>query len=100
MLLRCTHSGTKSTMNTLIHQFLPLTAALSLALTSALQAQTAPPPPVAEFTAQKVGDTGKWSLEFDTIPGYGYTVEESQDLATWSALPGGWFYGNGVHQKC
>ncbi len=62
--------------------------------------QLPPPPPVAVFQAELVNGIGKWSLQFETIPGYGYTVEQSQDLEHWDSAPNGLFYGNGNGQKC
>lgn len=63
-------------------------------------AQSQAPPPTADFQAALVNGTGKWSLVFDTLPGYGYTVEESQDLENWTPAGNGMFYGNGSQQKC
>jgi hypothetical protein len=65
-------------------------------------AQTLPtaPPPSAEFIAENINDTGKWSLQFPTVRGYAYQVEESTDLENWTPSANSHFYGNGNTQKC
>jgi hypothetical protein len=65
-------------------------------------AQTLPtaPPPSAEFISENINDTGKWSLQFPTVRGYAYQVEESTDLENWTPSANGHFYGNGNTQKC
>jgi hypothetical protein len=58
------------------------------------------PVPIATFTPERVGDTGRWYLNFDTKSGWKYTVEESSDCQTWTPSTNGVFFGNGQKQKC
>ena len=37
----------------------------------------------------------EWWLEYETLPGWNYVIEESQDLQTWSPMAGGFAYGDG-----
>lgn len=90
-------------MKTTLLKLFRSTVLLSCSLTSfppVSFAQSPALPPTADFQAELVNGTGKWSLVFDTLPGYGYTVEESQDLVSWTPAGNGMFYGNGSQQKC
>jgi hypothetical protein len=40
-------------------------------------------------------ESSEWWLEHETLPGWNYLVEESQDLATWVPMAGGFTYGDG-----
>ena len=44
-------------------------------------------------------EIGFWYLYFDTIPYYLYSMEESQDMVTWTPSPTGYFYGDGTPMK-
>lgn len=40
-------------------------------------------------------ETAEWWLEFETLPGWNYVIEQSQNLQTWEPMPGGFAYGDG-----
>jgi hypothetical protein len=82
-----------STLFTLVLAFASLTG-LSQADPSA------PPLPPAIFTPDHMENTWQWKLRAETIPGWLYSVEESQDLITWTTLPNSYFYGNGQQMSC
>jgi hypothetical protein len=51
-----------------------------------------PPVPTVQITSD---DQGRQFLNFTSIPGYHYVIEESTDSAVWQPAPAGFIYGNG-----
>ncbi len=59
----------------------------------ASQAQANPPP--ISWNYRGYAETQEWWLEYETLPGWNYVIEESQDLSAWTPMAGGFAYGDG-----
>lgn len=77
-------------------RLLALMFSVLLALSGTALAQTVPVlnPPIA-WRYVPYPETGEWWLEYDTVPGFTYLIEESQDLVSWQPSAGGFYYGDG-----
>lgn len=75
-----------------------LSLAVFLTLSAPARAQTVAVPPMAPPISWRYvpyPETGEWWLEYDAAPGFTYLIEESQDLAAWQPMAGGFYYGDG-----